>query len=60
MLFDMDNDGDQDLVILGGGYEGPEQLTLYENIGEDGDGGMFRDVTQRAGLASERYRQFCE
>lgn len=57
----MDNDGDQDLVLLDGGYEGPHPLKLYENVGEgEGDsGGYFRDVTKKAGLVGDRFRQFC-
>ena len=52
-FFDMDNDGDQDLVILPGGYEAPFQLRLYENVGAGaGDhGGYFRDATASAGLS---------
>ncbi len=60
VFFDLDNDGDQDLVVLDGGYENPHQLKLYENVGTvAGDGGgYFRDITERAGLAGERFRQF--
>jgi hypothetical protein len=60
IFFDMDNDGDQDLVVLGGGYEGPQQLKLFENVGagKGDDGGYFRDVTESAGLGGERFRQF--
>jgi hypothetical protein len=59
-FFDMDNDGDQDLVILPGGYEAPFQLRLYENVGAGaGDhGGYFRDATASAGLSGPRFRQF--
>ena len=53
----MDNDGDPDLVVLNGGYEGPYQLGIFENVGSEADS-HFRDVTESAGLAGERFRQF--
>ena len=56
---DMDNDGDPDLVILNGGYEGPSQLFLFENVGAEKAGdAYFRDVTESAGLAGDNFRQF--
>ena len=61
VFFDMDNDGDQDLVILNGGYEAPYPLGLFENVGGSGEGdhgGLFRDITEPAGLAAETFRQF--
>ena len=53
----MDNDGDPDLIVLNGGYEGPYQLGIFENVGSEADS-HFRDVTESAGLAGERFRQF--
>ena len=53
----MDNDGDPDLIVLNGGYEGPCQLGIFENVGSEADS-HFRDVTESAGLAGERFRQF--
>jgi len=43
---DFDNDGDLDLLLVRGGWEGPAPLTLLENDGS----GRFEDVTAEAGL----------
>jgi enediyne biosynthesis protein E4 len=57
-LFDVDNDGDEDMLVANGHIEDNVELnsdtvtfaqpnTLYEAIGE----GRFRDITERAGSA---------
>ncbi|MEE4186803.1 MAG: CRTAC1 family protein [Gammaproteobacteria bacterium] len=46
---DFDNDGDPDLVLLGGGYAGEGRFALYENrLSEQG---RFINITAAAGLA---------
>ena len=44
---DFDNDGQLDVLLLRGGWEGPYPLSLLRNQG----GGTFRDVTAAAGLS---------
>jgi hypothetical protein len=45
---DFDNDGDPDLVLLGGGYAGVGRFALYENrVREEG---RFVNITAAAGL----------
>jgi hypothetical protein len=44
---DYDNDGNLDVLILRGGWEGPARLSLLRNQG----GGKFEDVTTAARLA---------
>ena len=44
---DYDNDGNLDVLILRGGWEGPARMSLLRNKG----GGIFEDVTVAAGLA---------
>jgi hypothetical protein len=48
---DMDNDGDQDLVLVSGGYAGVGRLSLYENRVVDGEG--LVSITDTAGLEAE-------
>lgn len=48
---DFDNDGDQDLVMAGGGYAGFGRLALYENRMQDGEGMVA--VTESSGLEAE-------
>jgi hypothetical protein len=48
---DMDNDGDQDLVLVGGGYAGEGRLALYENRMQEE--GKFIAITEAAGLEAE-------
>ncbi len=43
---DIDNDGDLDVLLLRGGWEGPMRLSLLENRGD----GRFRDRTIPGGL----------
>jgi hypothetical protein len=43
---DYDNDGNLDVLILRGGWEGPARMSLLRNKG----GGTFEDVTVAAGL----------
>jgi hypothetical protein len=43
---DYDNDGNLDVLILRGGWEGPARMSLLRNKG----GGIFEDVTLAAGL----------
>jgi hypothetical protein len=43
---DFDNDGDLDVVLVRGGWEGPSRLSLLRNDGS----GRFDDVTVAAGL----------
>jgi hypothetical protein len=45
---DFDNDGDLDVVMLRGAWEGPHRMTLLRNRGD----GRFEDVTLAAGLAT--------
>jgi hypothetical protein len=48
---DMDNDGDQDLLLVGGGYAGVGRLALYENrMREEG---KFISITEAAGFGAE-------
>lgn len=45
---DFDNDGDQDVLLVNGGYSGVSNLALYENrFSEDG---TFRSVTAESGI----------
>ncbi len=44
--FDMDNDGDIDLLLEDSGYPPYSKLLLFENIG-----GKFRDITLESGLS---------
>ena len=48
---DMDNDGDQDLVLVSGGYAGRGRVSLYENRFAEGEG--LVSVTETAGLKGE-------
>ena len=45
---DIDNDGDKDVVLTGGGYAGTGRLALYENRMEEE--GRFVSITDAAGL----------
>ena len=53
---DMDNDGDQDLALVSGGYAGTGRLSLYENRMQDE--GVFVPVTLEAGLEAENTSEF--
>jgi len=47
---DFDNDGDPDLLVLGGGYAGEGRFALYENrVAEQG---RFVNISDTAGLSS--------
>ena len=48
---DMDNDGDQDLLLVGGGYAGKGRIALYENRMQEE--GVFVSVTESAGLQAQ-------
>jgi hypothetical protein len=57
-VFDYDNDGRPDIYLLNGstfaalqGKEKPPRAALYRNLG----GWKFEDVTERAGVANERW-----
>lgn len=54
---DIDNDGDQDLLLNNGGYEGPEPLRLYRNnaVGGEAEQEMFTDITDSAGLGGKTW-----
>eukprot|EP01050_Picozoa_sp_SAG11_P009042 SAG11_NODE_827_length_6974_cov_4.300945_4_plen_423_part_00 len=60
VFFDLDNDGDQDLLLCNGGYEGPQALRLYRNNAEMGQsvGAMFTDITALAGVDGPDFFQF--
>jgi hypothetical protein len=54
---DIDNDGDQDLILVGGGYAGSGRIALYENRMQEE--GKFISITDAAGfkeLHDELYR----
>jgi hypothetical protein len=53
---DMDNDGDQDLLLVGGGYAGVGRMALYENRMQEE--GSFIAVTEPAGLEAENDRLY--
>lgn len=53
---DYDNDGDEDLLVLRGGWWGPDGRLPASLLRNRGDG-TFEDVTRDAGLASRRPTQ---
>jgi hypothetical protein len=53
---DLDNDGDQDLLLVSGGYAGTGRISLYENRIPEGEG--LVSITEAAGLEAENPRRF--
>jgi hypothetical protein len=53
---DMDNDGDQDLLLVSGGYAGTGRISLYEN--RIPEGGALVSVTDASGIGGANTRPF--
>lgn len=53
---DIDNDGDQDAILTGGGYAGTGWLALYENRMNEAEG-RFVSITDSSGIGAQNNRE---